>query len=68
MLLYYPKARYFIIQINAFPEEHDAIGEKQDEVAWNANTHSDRELEEMAIEILRLRAKFKNVRPDVVLG
>ena len=32
------------------------------------NRHSDREPEEMVIEILRLRAKFKNVRPDVVLG
>lgn len=31
----------------AFPEEHDAISEKQDEVAWNANRQSDRELEEM---------------------
>jgi hypothetical protein len=25
-------------QLLAFPEEHDAITEKQDEVAWNATT------------------------------
>jgi hypothetical protein len=31
------------------------------------NRLSDRELEEIVIEILRLRAKFKNVRPDVVV-
>jgi hypothetical protein len=48
---------------------HDAISEKQDEVAWNATTGT------LTVswkrwrdcEILRLRAKFKSVRPDVVV-
>jgi hypothetical protein len=70
LLLYYPKARYFIIQINVFPEEHDAISEKQDEVAWNATTGTLTGAgRDGVIEILLLWAKLKNVRPDlVVLG
>ena len=52
----------------AFPEDHEAIRQKQDEISWNKNRHSARELKGFAIEVVRLRANFRNVKPDLEPG